>query len=105
MSYKLVVSDLDGTLLTPQHRIGDYTRSVLSELLVRGVELALASGRHFEDVRAVSKLFGSGVCTISSNGAAVYDGDGEVMEMSAITPDCLDFLLSDPAFHAESVPP
>lgn len=98
MSYKLVVSDLDGTLLTPEHRVGDYTRSILRGLREQGVELALASGRHFEDVRAVSKLFGNGVCTISSNGAAVYDGDGQVMEMTAIEPACLDFLVRDPAF-------
>ncbi len=79
MSYKMVVSDLDGTLLTPEHRVGDYTRSVLRSLVEQGVELALASGRHFEDVHTVSKLFGSDVCTISANGAAVYDGNGDVM--------------------------
>lgn len=100
MCYKLVVSDLDGTLLTPEHLVGDYTRDVLRRLGDRGVYFALASGRHFEDVRAVAKLFGSGVCTISSNGAAVYDGAGNVMEMTAITADCLEFLLSDRAFSS-----
>jgi hypothetical protein len=98
VSYKLVVSDLDGTLLTPEHRVGDYTRRVLRRLRSDGIELAIASGRHFQDVRAVSKLFGSGVCTISSNGAAVHDGDGEVLEMTAIESECLDFLTTDPAF-------
>lgn len=98
MSYKLIVSDLDGTLLTPEHRIGEYTRSVLRRLRDQGVELALASGRHFEDLSAVSKLFGRGVCTISSNGAAVHDGDGEVVEMTSIAPECLELLVSDSAF-------
>ena len=98
MSYKLVVSDLDGTLLTTEHRVGDYTRRVLRRLGDRGVELAIASGRHFQDVHALAKLFGDAVCIISSNGAAVYSGKGEVMEMTAIESDCLNFLLFDPAF-------
>lgn len=100
MKYKLVVVDLDGTLLTPEHRVGDYTRRVLRGLSDRGVGLVLASGRHFQDVRAVSKQFGSGVYTISSNGAAVHDGEGEMLEMTAVEKDCIDFLISDPAFAA-----
>lgn len=100
MSCKLVASDLDGTLLTPEHRIGDYTLRVLNDLRDRGVNLVLASGRHFQDIRAVSASLRGGVYTISSNGAAVYDGDGEVIEMETIDPDCLDFLISDPAFDA-----
>jgi len=100
LSFRLVVSDLDGTLLTPEHRVGAYTRHVLRGLRDQGVGLAIASGRHFQDVRAVSKQFGSDVCTISSNGAAVYGGDGEILEMTALEPDCLEFLLGDPAFSS-----
>lgn len=95
---RLVVSDLDGTLLTREHRIGDYTRQVLRGLRDQGVDLLLASGRHFQDVRAVSALIGSGVHTISSNGAAVYDGEGTVVELTSIEPACLAFLVTDPAF-------
>lgn len=100
MSFRLVVSDLDGTLLTPEHRVGAYTGRVLRGLRDQGVELAIASGRHFQDVRAVSKQFGSDVCTISSNGAAVYGGDGDMLEMTALEPDCLEFLLRDRAFSS-----
>ncbi len=100
MSCKLVVSDLDGTLLTPEHRIGDYTLRVLHALRDRGVNLVLASGRHFHDIHAVSAILGGGAYTISSNGAAVYDGNGEVIEVETIDLDCLDFLISDAAFDA-----
>lgn len=43
--YKLIVCDLDGTFLTPKHRLGDYSRAVLTRLREQGVEVILASGR------------------------------------------------------------
>jgi hypothetical protein len=57
--YKLVVSDLDGTLLRPDHRLGDYTRGVLAQLHATGVDLVLASGRHFMDIRILAQSLAS----------------------------------------------
>ncbi|WP_296927625.1 HAD hydrolase family protein [Thiohalocapsa sp.] len=54
--YKLVVSDLDGTLLGPDHRLGDYTRGVLTRVRAAGADLVLASGRHFMDIRVLARL-------------------------------------------------
>ena len=56
--YRLVVCDLDGTLLNPRHRLGDYTRTVLQRLREAGVELMLASGRHAEDLRGLAAELG-----------------------------------------------
>ena len=96
--YKLIVSDLDGTLLNAEHRLGDYTREVLSTLRRRGVEIMLASGRHFQDIRRLSGRLGGSDGLISSNGAAVHDRQNQLLHCHAIDPDCLPFLLSDPAF-------
>ncbi len=98
MTWRLISCDLDGTLLNPGHRVGDYTLAVLRALRQRGIELVLASGRHYRDVSAISALIGHGVQTISCNGAAVHDEFGEVVEMTSLEPECLEFLVSDPAF-------
>jgi len=98
--YKLVVSDLDGTLLGPDHRLGDYTRTVLAKLHDTGTELVLASGRHFMDVRALSKQIGSDGCLITCNGAAVNDGQGRLMQSRCIDQVTVDFLLRDPLFDS-----
>jgi Cof subfamily protein (haloacid dehalogenase superfamily) len=98
--YKLVVSDLDGTLLGADHRLGDYTRAVLSRLHKAGVELMLASGRHFMDVRALSAQLDSAGCLITCNGAAVNDGQGRLMLSRCIDLTTLDFLLRDPLFNS-----
>ncbi len=96
--YRLVVSDLDGTLLNPHHRLGDYTRDVLGRLQDLGVELMLASGRHFGDLHGLSTGLGAGSGLISSNGAAVHDAAGNLLQCQALDPGCLEFLLQDPAF-------
>jgi Cof subfamily protein (haloacid dehalogenase superfamily) len=96
--YRLVVCDLDGTLLNAEHRLGAYTREVLGRLLDNGVELMLASGRHFGDVRGLSAALGAGSGLISSNGAAVHDARGRLVHHQALDPACLRFLLRDPAF-------
>jgi hypothetical protein len=54
--YSLVVSDLDGTLLGPDHRLGDYTRGVLGRVRAAGADVVLASGRHFMDIRVLARL-------------------------------------------------
>lgn len=96
--YRLVVSDLDGTLLGPDHRLGDYTKSVLARLRATGTELVLASGRHFMDVRALAAQLGEHGCLITCNGAAVNGRDGRLVQALPLDPDVVGFLLRDPLF-------
>lgn len=53
--YKLVACDLDGTLLNSKHSVSDFTRTVLSELLARGVHVIFATGRPFTDVYRIKR--------------------------------------------------
>ncbi|GET90059.1 hypothetical protein, conserved [Leishmania tarentolae] len=53
--YKLVACDMDGTLLNSNHSISDYTRTVLSKLLARGVHIIFATGRPFTDVYRIKR--------------------------------------------------
>ena len=53
---KLVVSDVDGTLIKPgETRISEKTLSLLGELKEKGVLFAVASGRDYDAIRP---LFG-----------------------------------------------
>ncbi|CAC9503345.1 haloacid dehalogenase-like hydrolase-like protein [Leishmania infantum JPCM5] len=53
--YKLVACDMDGTLLNSKHSISDYTRTILSQLLARGVHIIFATGRPFTDVYRIKR--------------------------------------------------
>jgi len=76
---KLIVADIDGTLLNHEHCITHYTKQTVSQLIEAGYEFMLASGRHFEDVYLISKQLGIEAGVISSNGARVHDSSGRLV--------------------------
>jgi len=96
--HKLIVCDLDGTLLNPHHRLGDYTRSVLARLRARDIDVMLASGRHFQDIRTFSGQLGSHGVLISSNGAAVHDCTSRLIDCHPLEPACAIALINEPRF-------
>ncbi|PAM91491.1 haloacid dehalogenase [Flavobacterium sp. IR1] len=74
---KVVVSDLDGTLLNPQHRISDYTKSIFQELHKQDYLIVVATGRHHLDAMAIIETLDIPVYLVSSNGARIHSPDNE----------------------------
>ena len=71
--FKVVVSDLDGTLLNKQHQISPRTRDTLHRLVDQGIKFVVATGRHHVDVRSIRDALGLDIYLITSNGAVVHD--------------------------------
>ena len=69
---KVVVSDLDGTLLNPQHKISDYTKSIFQELHNQNYLIVVATGRHHLDAMAIIETLDVPVYLVSSNGARIH---------------------------------
>jgi len=76
---KLVVSDLDGTLLNQHHQVSRYTKKVFQALERHGVSIIIASGRHYEDVCLIASQLALNSCLITSNGARLHNAKGEVL--------------------------
>ncbi|GAA3739290.1 MULTISPECIES: Cof-type HAD-IIB family hydrolase [Flavobacterium] len=74
---KVVVSDLDGTLLNPQHRISDYTKSIFQELHNQGYLIIVATGRHHLDAMAIIDTLEVPVYLVSSNGGRIHSPNRE----------------------------
>lgn len=70
---KMIVSDLDGTLLTTEKKISSKSRNILIEKKLHGQKIVLATGRTLESVRSVIQDFSLANYIITNNGAAVYD--------------------------------
>lgn len=76
---KLVVSDLDGTLLNPCHKLSQKTIDTVNALIKQGVQFMLATGRHYQDVYLIAQQLGGGIYLITSNGARVHNPCGSLL--------------------------
>jgi Cof subfamily protein (haloacid dehalogenase superfamily) len=79
-SIKLVVSDIDGTLVTSDGVVSERTRREIERVIVSGVHFSVASGRPTRRVRTALAGLGVSVPIISSNGAVIEDlATGEII--------------------------
>lgn len=69
----LYLSDLDGTLLSSETELTDYTKQVLNKLIARGVHFSIATARTAATVVQILSGVSIKVPVILMNGACVYD--------------------------------
>lgn len=86
--YRLAAFDMDGTLLTPDHRVGSETLAVLKQLVERDMIVTFATGRHYLDAQPIMAQLGLQGYLITGNGTRVYDNRGS----NCTPPICLPIL-------------
>ena len=100
--YKLIATDLDGTLLNSESRLSEENRAALCALSKKGVHLSISTGRTYseipEDVRACKDFR----YVIYANGAVVFDREKDVKIRTCIPPAVVAQMMdifSDYALH------
>lgn len=100
-NFHIVASDLDGTLLLPNHTIGDFTKQTLKKLHQKGMTFIFATGRHHVDVASFRSIVGIPAYMITSNGARVHTPDNELLYSKNLPEDVvqpiIDIIKQDPA--------
>lgn len=109
MEYKLIATDLDGTLLNNEGAVSPENWEAIRKLLEMGVLLVPTTGRVFSELPAELRESPLIRYYITSNGATVYDkqtGKRYELGMSRdLTTDVLDKLYSYPVnvfFHSQN---
>jgi Cof subfamily protein (haloacid dehalogenase superfamily) len=74
---RLIVTDMDGTLLNSKRKISEENAAALLAAQERGIEIAIATGRTYGDALALCKGVGLNPHIISNHGAFVYTKDGK----------------------------
>ncbi len=74
--YKVVVSDLDGTLLNSDQEVSELSKKVIRELRNRGIKFYIATGRAYPDAKRIMESIGIKIPLISANGGVINDSDG-----------------------------
>ncbi|WGE32650.1 Cof-type HAD-IIB family hydrolase [Actinobacillus genomosp. 2] len=78
LPFRAIVSDLDGTLLNADHKIGQFTIETLQKLSQKGVDIIFATGRNYPDVKhIIRKVDVNDAMLITSNGARANFLSGE----------------------------
>lgn len=54
MKYKMVVLDIDGTILNDEKQISEYTLKVLKNIHNKGVEIVIATGRNYYEAKKLT---------------------------------------------------
>ncbi len=96
MDYKLLILDVDGTLLTSDHQLSPRTRQTLIKVQQAGIRLVLSSGRPphgLQDIVNQLELPTYGGYVIAYNGSQILDArSGEVMFERRVNPEVLPYL-------------
>ncbi|SFM20395.1 hypothetical protein SAMN03159341_12049 [Paenibacillus sp. 1_12] len=76
---KLIVSDLDGTLLHNSRHIKPEDQTAIHNALASGITVTFASGRMHPEIIHVSNKLGISAHSVSQNGAFVHTKDQELI--------------------------
>ena len=71
--FQAIALDMDGTLLTRDHKISSATRAALAQARAHGIKVLLVTGRHFMTARPFHHELALDTPLICSNGAYLYD--------------------------------
>ncbi len=102
---KLVVSDMDGTLLGKDSKISPVNEKAILEIQKMGVPFVLCTGRIYSAVEPYADYLGLTGPVIGCNGAIIKNhGTGEVLFSNAMKPDVVNrvvdiFRKYDHYFH------
>ena len=86
---KLVVSDLDGTLLNDDSEVSLETIQAIKRLKEKGIEFAIATGRSFNSANKIRKKIGLEIYLICNNGANIYNKNGELIKNNVMPADLI----------------
>ncbi|MBD8166722.1 HMP-PP phosphatase [Erwinia persicina] len=83
---RLAAFDMDGTLLMPDHQLGQQTLLSLRALQAHPVQLTFATGRHYLEMQPLLRNYDLPAFLISGNGTRIHDPAGELLHASDLPP-------------------
>jgi len=84
---RLIVADLDGTLLNSDHVVSPFTERAVREAIRRGVLFTIATGKTFPSAVDIIRQFDIRIPVICTNGVQVFEPDGTLLHADPIQRD------------------
>ncbi|MEG0069716.1 MAG: Cof-type HAD-IIB family hydrolase [Cetobacterium sp.] len=83
--YKLIVSDLDGTLVDSNKNLSEYTKEIIGKLKEKGVYFIIATGRNYRGAKKIADSLDLNTEIICNNGSTIYDHKGHLIFQKTIS--------------------
>ena len=93
--FKLIVFDVDGTILQLHHELDSFTRSVLLDLKNMGFAITLATGKNMKSTRIVAEKLQIELPLVLSNGCVLQSLDGTIHQKHFLSADFLQQLIDE----------
>ncbi|HRE42197.1 MAG TPA: Cof-type HAD-IIB family hydrolase [Ignavibacteria bacterium] len=90
---KLIVSDIDGTIINNQGEVGAETKAILKDLKSKNINLTLATQRIHSSVVPIAKDLNISAPLITLNGSYIADINGNVINKFLIKPKKVELAL------------
>ena len=99
---RLLVLDIDGTLLDSNGTLPDANRRAIERTIATGVEVALATGRRYDFARSIFEQLPSPLTLILSNGAVVKTREGKTLQRRLLPRAVAHDVLQQTPEHRDS---
>ena len=93
-NFKVIITDLDGTLLNSNHKISSYTKTVFQELHRLNFIIIVATGRHHLDAKPLVSGLDVPLYLVTSNGARIHSPENELIFSFDMESDTVKSILS-----------
>jgi Cof subfamily protein (haloacid dehalogenase superfamily) len=91
---RLIVCDLDGTLLNSQHALSPRTEKAVNDAVASGVNVVFATGKTRYSAQALIKSLSLTTPGVYVQGVVTYNGDGSVRKQYVLDTDLVRRILT-----------
>ena len=92
---KMVVTDIDGTIYSPENGITTKVKECMQNLINKGIYVAIATGRTYGSAKAVADKIGIKCPLICYQGGLVNSYEGEILDVKYLNPDIAREIIAD----------
>lgn len=93
MNYKIVFSDIDGTLLNSKHRMSENTENAIKNLKQQGIPFVIVTARGPSGVYPIFRRYNFWAPIICYSGALILGEDGEIIFSKGISKPTVSSLI------------
>ena len=91
----MVVTDIDGTIYSPENGISTKVKECMQNLINKGIYVAIATGRTYGSAKSVADKIGIKCPLICYQGGLINSYEGEILDVKYLNPDIAREIVAD----------